>query len=92
MKTINSLIFNFTFCFLNYNEPCYKERSRIYCRRQNDMQAGKQRKSKSTEPSDKPKRPMTAYFRFTNEKRAEVKAKNPGISCFLVINNRNEGN
>lgn len=56
------------------------------------MQAGKQRKSKSTEPSDKPKKPMTAYFRFTNEKRAEVKAKNPGISCFLVVNDRNEGN
>lgn len=41
---------------------------------------------------DMPKKPATSYFLFTSDHRAEVKAKNPGISCFLVINNRNEGN
>ena len=33
--------------------------------------------SKKSDP-DKPKKPLSAYFRFNNEKRAEVKAANPG--------------
>lgn len=41
--------------------------------------------------SDKPKKPLSAYFRFNIEKRAEVKAANPGNSLIPCLTDRYEG-
>jgi len=35
--------------------------------------------------SDKPKRPLSAYFLFTGEKRAEVKSKHPELSNTDIV-------
>merc|ERR1711971_650605 len=39
---------------------------------------GKRKDSKAKDPNA-PKRPLSAYFFFTGEKRAEVKAENPAL-------------
>ena len=44
----------------------------------------RQRKLKEVDPN-KPKKPLSAYFRFTNDKRAEVKAKNPGMTFLFYL-------
>ena len=43
----------------------------------NDATSGKTKKSKRSKDPNAPKRPMTAYFLFMGEKRAEVKNSNP---------------
>lgn len=52
-----------------------------------DVQAKetKRRGKKEVDP-DKPKKPLSAYFRFTLEKRDAVKAENPGKLLFYVDN------
>lgn len=43
------------------------------------------RKSKKEVDPDKPKKPLSAYFRFANEKREAVKAENPGKICYSLF-------
>lgn len=45
----------------------------------------KRRGKKEVDP-DKPKKPLSAYFRFTLEKRDAVKAENPGKLFFFADN------
>ena len=44
-----------------------------------DAADGKTKKAKKIKDPNAPKRPMTAYFLFKGEKRAEVKKSNPDI-------------
>ena len=44
-----------------------------------DAADGKTKKIKKIKDPNAPKRPMTAYFLFMGEKRAEVKQSNPDI-------------
>ena len=50
-----------------------------------DAADGKSKKAKKIKDPNAPKRPMTAYFLFMGEKRAEVKKSNPDIKVQDIV-------